>query len=148
MSFLAIPALFRAPTDQLLLTEWRALRMRTRAFAQPLAVLSASCYFLTAYITHHPAIPSRTYKLLAAGATTLSVIPFRFLGMYGAGVELMEREEKSFDKEGQGDHDGAEFVAHGGRKGDTVDVVRWWGQMNLVRAALPFVGGLLAFAAL
>lgn len=152
MSLLAIPALFRAPSDQLLLTEWRSLRSRGRAYAQPLALVSASCYLLTAYITHSDIVPSRTYKLVAAGLTTLSIIPFRFLGMYGANVELMAREERSWDAAGKGREDEADKIAHGEGKGKqwghTVDVIRWWGRMNLLRAALPFLGGLIAFDAL
>jgi hypothetical protein len=150
MSFLAIPALYRAPTDQLLLTEWRSLRQRTRTFAQPLAVLAGSAYFLTAYLIHSPRVPERTYKLVGAGLATLAIIPFRFLGMYGANVELLHREEESFDASGEGRQEEAEGIAKGtnAKGGNTLDIVRWWGKMNLVRASLPLIGSLLAFEAL
>lgn len=92
----------------------------------------------------------RTYKLVGAGLATLAIIPFRFLGMGGANVELMGREEESFDRAGQGRSEEAESVAErGDGEGKTsLEMIRWWGRMNLVRAALPFVGSLLAFDAL
>jgi hypothetical protein len=151
MTFLSIPALFRAPTNQLLLTEWRLLRSRGRSFAQPLSLLATTSYLLTAYLIHSPRAWPRTYKLLGAAAATFAIIPFRFLGMYGANVELLHREEESWDAEGEGRREEAEEVAS---KGDgvngqkSVDIIRWWGRMNLVRAALPLVGSLLAFEAL
>jgi len=148
MSFLAIPAIFRAPTDQLVLTEWRSLRARGRTFAQPLAVIAASAYFATAYLIHSPSLPTRTYKLVGAGLATLAIVPFRFLGMYGANVELLHREEDSFDASGDGRTEEAERLAKGDREHRSVDIIRWWSQMNLVRAALPLVGSLLAFEAL
>lgn len=148
MTLLSIPALLRAPTNQLLLTEWRSLRTRGRAYAQPLSLLAATSYFLTAYLIHSPRLPTRTYKLVGAGLATLAIIPFRFLGMYGANVELLHREEESFDKAGEGKSEEAEQVATGDKEHTSLDMIRWWGKMNLVRAALPFVGSLLAFDAL
>lgn len=68
-------------------------------------------------------------------------------------MELLHREEESWDAEGEGRKEEAERVAGGGDGGDgkgerSVDIIRWWGRMNLVRAALPLVGSLLAFEAL
>lgn len=150
ITLLAIPSLLRSPSEQLLLSEWHDLRARAAFFAPPLALVSASCSFLTAYLTHTPSTLPRTYKLIGAGLSTLCIVPFRFLGMREANTELIGREESSIDRGGQGDEEGSKAEAHGvGHQGGaTVELVRWWGKMNLLRALLPLVGTVLAFEAL
>jgi len=128
LSLLTVPTMLQSthlsiPAIQ---TQWARLTALSVRVAPPLALLSASSFFLNAYATYSEAAPRRLRGFVAAGCCVLGILPFTrvVLGHMGEGGIVNARNENELRR-----------------------LLERWAKYNLVRAGLVAVGSLLAFDA-
>jgi len=128
LSLLTVPAMLQSthlsiPAIQ---TQWARLTALSVRVAPPLALLSASSFFLNAYATYSDTAPRRLRGFVAAGCCVLGILPFTrvVLGHMGEGGIGNARNENELRR-----------------------LLERWAKYNLVRAGLVAVGSLLAFDA-
>lgn len=99
-----------------------------------LAVAATLVHAVNAFINRAASSGQATYFAMAA-ASTIAIIPYTLIFLQPTSKELFRREEGARGKTA-------------GVEGSTVELVRKWGRINLVRAFLPAIGAVIAMAAL
>ena len=91
-------------------------------------------HIVNAYINRSSPSASAKYSV-AAAVSTIAIVPFTKLFLAPTNQELFKREK-------------AAFSTSAGVEASSVELVKKWGRLNLMRAFLPAAGALLACFAL
>jgi hypothetical protein len=98
------------------------------------AVVATVTHVLNAYLNRNSIAGSAKYSA-AAAASTIAIVPFTIILMAPTNEELFKRE-----KAARGTATGAEL--------SSLELVKKWGRLNLIRAFLPAAGAMVACFAL
>jgi hypothetical protein len=100
----------------------------------PFAVAATVAHVLNAYINRNSTADCAKY-FVAAAASTIAIVPFTMIVMAPTNKELFKRE-----KAARGTATGVEL--------GSLELVKKWGRLNLLRAFLPAAGAVVAGFAL
>lgn len=139
LSFIALPALFQAPTP-LVSRQWQTIFERGKPIAIPSALLSAGSFSYLAYALyktlHHPR--AELYGL--AAIATITMIPFTALLIQPTNEKLHEKANE-FQQWSLADEAVENNVAKGESSKELIDR---WATLNAVRALFPLSGAVIA----
>jgi hypothetical protein len=129
-----------------LLLQWRLFFHRGHYTFPGSAILAASAFF---YAGRHSPTETRlagekavAYYYYAAAALALAVIPFTLIFVGGTNAELERRAALAeTEKEEKRAPLGSGIEACG-----TVDLIRWWGTLGVIRAVFPLMAIMVAAA--
>lgn len=131
-SVIGVPPLALAPPE-LATKQWAKLYYIGRARGPTISAAGLLAYIYLAYASGHTVSPAEGYAYLAAGATTIAIVPYTFVAMMPTNNEIEQLAGETEKAAASG-----ERVRY---------LMRKWYKLNLVRSIFPlsgFVIGLLA----
>jgi len=130
-SYMHVPAYVKNSSDDSLLTQWQTMGAIGRTALPPLAIVAAGANFINGYLTYGQ---PQTYRFVAAGALSLSILPYTFVALGETNNALTAKaEKKSTD------------VAASGTGGDLRELINTWSNRSAVRGFLLLASAVLSY---